>query len=200
MTEWIRTIIESLGYPGIVFLLFLENVFPPIPSEVVIPMAGFTASSGSLSLIGVILAGTIGAVLGALPLYYIGRLVPPDKLESWVNDHGKWLLLKSKDIERANNWLTEHGRGAVFFCRLIPGVRSLISIPAGSTEMPIPSFLLYTTLGTMIWTAILAYLGFLLGDNYDRIAAALGPVGTIVWIGIGVVVVVLGIRRMRQRQ
>ena len=199
MAEWIRNIIETLGYPGIVFLLFLENVFPPIPSELVIPLAGFTASDGSLTLVGVVIAGTIGSVLGALPLYYLGRAVPRTRLKRWADKHGRWLLLDGNDIDRAQDWLENHGRSAVFLCRLVPGVRSLISIPAGSSNMHLPTFLFYTALGTALWTALLAYLGLLLGDNYEQIASVLGSVGNIVWIVIGVAVVIWVMRRVRRR-
>ncbi len=199
MAEWIRNIIETLGYPGIVFLLFLENVFPPIPSELVIPLAGFAASDGSMTLIGVVIAGTIGSVLGALPLYYLGRTVPRERLKRWADKRGRWLLLDGDDIDRAQDWLEDHGRSAVFLCRLVPGVRSLISIPAGSSSMHMPTFLFYTALGTALWTALLAYLGVLLGDNYEQIANVLGSVGNVVWMVIGVVVVIWAVRRWRRR-
>ncbi len=178
---------ESLGYVGIVALMFLENIFPPIPSELIMPLAGFTSAQGKLTFIGVVLAGMLGSVLGALPLYYLGRLLGEERLKELADRYGRWLTVSSDEIEKADRWFDRHGHKAVFFGRLIPGVRSLISIPAGISGMNLLTFLLYSALGTGIWAAVLAYLGRLLGENYDKVNTYLGPVAYVVLGGLVIV-------------
>jgi membrane protein DedA with SNARE-associated domain len=180
MLEWMTEIMNALGYAGIVFLMFLENVFPPIPSEIIMPLAGFTATQGRLSFVGVVIAGMVGSVLGALPLYYLGARVGEHRLVAWADRHGRWLTVSGEDVKRASAWFNRHGGKAVFFGRLVPGIRSLISIPAGISEMNLPLFLLYSAIGTGLWAAFLAYLGYLLGKNYEQVDAYLGPVSYIV--------------------
>jgi len=187
---------ESLGYVGIVLLMFLENVFPPIPSEVIMPLAGFTAASGELHLLGVIVAGMIGSVLGALPLYALGRAVGEDRLAAWADRHGRWLTVSGADVRRADDWFDQHGHRAVLYGRLVPGLRSLLSIPAGISGMPPVKFLLYTSLGTLTWSALLACAGYFLGENYKAVEHVLGPVGYVV---LAVVVVAIGVRVYRKR-
>lgn len=181
MVDWIKGVIQSIGYPGIALLMVVENVFPPIPSEVIMPFAGFVTTDGSLSLLGVILAGTTGSVVGALPLYYVGYRVGEERIKRWADRHGHWLMLTGEDIERAQRWFHEHGAAAVFFCRLVPGIRSLISIPAGMSGMNVGLFLLLSALGSGIWAGILAYLGQLLGQNYDQVSTYLGPATYVVF-------------------
>lgn len=190
MLDWIQRTMEALGYPGIVLLMFVENVFPPLPSELIMPLAGFTASRGELSFVGVVLAGMAGSVLGALPLYSLGRGMGEERLKSWADRHGKWLAVSGDDIGKAKGWFDRHGGKAVLFCRLVPGVRSLISLPAGFAEMRLATFLLYSALGTGLWAALLAYLGRLLGENYGRVERYLGPaayvvLGSLAVAGIG---------------
>ena len=191
---------DSMGYFGVVLLMFLENVFPPIPSELVMPLAGFTAAQGKLTLWGVIVAGTVGAVLGALPLYWIGHAMGKDRLKRWADKHGKWLTLSGDDIDKAMEKFDHYGGGAVFICRLIPGVRSLISIPAGICGMSMPKFLLYTTVGSAIWTAVLAYLGHKLGENYHAVEKYVGPVSYVVIGGLVLWFLVVVIKRRRARK
>jgi membrane protein DedA with SNARE-associated domain len=162
-------LISSGGYFGIVFLMFVENVFPPIPSEFIMPLAGFMVAQDKLSLVGIIIAGTAGATLGALPLYYLGAKLGEEKLKNFAERHGKWLTLSPKDVERANRWFDRHGGKAVFFCRLVPGIRSFISIPAGINKMNLISFLFYTLIGSAIWTSFLAYAGYFMGSNFREI-------------------------------
>lgn len=187
MLEWVKNIMNTLGYPGVAFLMFLENVFPPIPSEIVMPLAGFTSTQGNLNFIGIVIAGTLGSVLGAIPLFYLGKLVGEERLTAWADKHGKWLTVSGDEIRKADQWFERHGTKAVFFCRLIPGIRSLISIPAGISGMNFVQFLLYTTLGASIWTTALAFLGRVLGENYELVDRYLGPVTYIV---VGVLLVV----------
>lgn len=169
MTKWILNLIYSTGYFGIVLLMFIENVFPPIPSEYIMPLAGFLVAEDKFSLTGVILAGTLGSVLGAFPLYFFGKKVGEEGLKRFADNYGKWLTLSREDIERANVWFEKYGVIAVFLCRLVPGIRSFISIPAGINKMNLISFLFYTTLGSAIWTAILASAGYFLRANFREV-------------------------------
>lgn len=178
MTDWIVSLINTLGYPGIVLAMFLENVFPPIPSELIMPLAGFASTRGDLSLGGVIFAGTLGSVLGALPLYWIGFALGKPRLVRLAQRYGRRLMLREADVERADAWFARRGPLTVLFLRLVPGVRSLISIPAGVARMRLPLFMLLTTLGTAMWSALLAIAGFLLGEQYvavERVVGSLGP-------------------------
>lgn len=177
MLDWITHLLNSLGYPAIVLLMSAENLFP---SELVMPLAGFTAAQGELSLAGVIIAGTFGAILNALPPYYLSRAVGEERLRAWVERHGKWLTISGRDLDRAQSWFLRHGGLAVFFCRMVPGVRYLISIPAGLGEMKLAPFLIYSALGAAVWSGILAVLGFLLGENYQKVHLYLGPVAYVV--------------------
>ena len=200
MLEWIQNTMSTLGYPGVALLMFVENLFPPIPSELIMPLAGFTAGRGELSFVWVVVAGSLGSLLGQLPLYYLGRLVGEDKLVRWADRYGKWLTVSGDDIRKADDWFDKHGTKAVLIARLVPGLRSLISIPAGISEMPMPKFLLYSALGTTLWVIILTALGGLLGQNYDLVDTYLGPVALVVVGGLAVFAVVWVVRRRRQQK
>jgi membrane protein DedA with SNARE-associated domain len=198
VSDWVTSIVESHGPLAVLLLMFLENVVPPVPSELIMPLAGFHASRGRMSFAGAILAGTAGSVLGALPLYYLGVVVGRERLRRWVERRGHWLALSPDDLDAADAWFARHCGAAVFLCRLVPGVRSLISIPAGMHRMSMPRFLLYTAAGTALWAGVLAYLGKLLGENYGRVEHWLGPV-TYVVIGGLVVAYVVRVVRLRRR-
>ena len=187
MADWIIRTIESTGYFGIVFLMCLENVFPPIPSEIIMPLAGFMISRGELTFLGVVLSGTIGSLLGALPLYYAGYFVGEQRLERFVDNYGRWLTISRRDLERAKKWFDGHGRTAVLLCRLVPGIRSLISIPAGIKRMPIISFLGYTAIGAGFWTCILTYAGYVLGAKFEQVENYLNPISYGVLLAIVVI-------------
>ena len=176
--------------------MFLENVFPPIPSELIMPLAGFMAASGKLSLPGVVIAGTIGSVLGALPPYYLARRFGAERLERFADRHGRWLTLSRQDLERARRWFDRHGAAAVFFCRLIPGLRSLISLPAGIDRMNLGVFLLWTTLGAALWSGILAGLGYVLGRNFKVVEQWLDPFS---WVVLGTILVLYVWRVIRHK-
>lgn len=176
MADWIQTFIQNIGYLGIAFLMIIENIFPPIPSEVIMPFAGFLTEQGELNFFGVVAAGTFGSVLGTLPFYYLGRKIGRKSLIQWTDRHGHWLMLSSNDIERAQQWFNRHDAAAVFICRLIPGIRTLISIPAGIEKMNVGYFLFLTGSGTTLWVGFLTYLGKMLGQNYDKVETYLGPV------------------------
>lgn len=176
MFDWILRIIENLGYFGLAFLMLIENVFPPIPSEIVMPLAGFLAARGTFSVWLVILAGSAGSLAGALFWFWVGQRVGRDKLMAFAESHGRWIAMAPSDIKRAEDWFHRHGKSAVFIGRLIPGVRSLISVPAGLANMNFVVFLLYSALGTVLWTGLLAVAGFVLKSQYQKVENWLNPV------------------------
>ena len=195
MVEWITNTMNSLGYLGIGLLMFLENLFPPIPSELIMPLAGFTVARGEMEFAPVVAAGVVGTMLGAVPWYYAGKLLGEKRLKRLANRYGKWLGISAKDIEKARTWFNKHGNTAVFLCRLVPGVRTLISIPAGMSSMPLLPFLIFSTLGTLLWVGLLTYSGYVLGNNYHLVEEYIGPVSKIVLIALIVAFVVWVIRR-----
>lgn len=199
MSAWILAIIEKLGLVGVALMMFLENVFPPIPSELIMPMAGFASAMGSMSLVAVIIAGTMGSVLGALPLYYLGTTLDEPRLMALTQKYGKYLLIKPDDIKNAQRWFDKYGKAVVFFGRMIPAIRSLISIPAGMNRMPMLPFLVLTAVGSAIWTSLLAYAGYVLGANYDKVAEFIAPISTAVGVAVAVGVVLFVIIRLSRR-
>ena len=170
MFEWITRVIERLGYAGIALLTFLENVFPPVPSEIVIPLAGFVSARGAFDLWLVIIVASVGSLAGATVWYVAGRRIGEKRLRAWVERHGKWLTLSTRDVDRAEAWFQRHGGAAVFIGRLIPGVRTFVSLPAGFSAMPVVPFLAYSAVGTALWTAALAYAGVILQANFTRVS------------------------------
>ncbi|AFZ32756.1 SNARE associated Golgi family protein [Gloeocapsa sp. PCC 7428] len=199
MLEWITNTMSSLGYLGIGLLMFLENLFPPIPSELIMPLAGFTVARGQMQFIPAIAAGVLGTVLGALPWYYAGKILGTERLQQLADKYGKWISISSKDIIKADRWFDRHGGKAVFFCRLVPGVRTLISLPAGISEMHLFPFLLYSTLGTLLWVGFLTYLGYVLGDNYELVDEYLGPVSKIVVVTLVIAFILWVVRKNMRR-
>ncbi len=184
MTEWITSLTQSMGALGVAFLMFIENVFPPIPSELVMPLAGYVATQGDGAgwgeLVLMIAAGTAGAVAGAVLWYWIGFQIGIDRLKDFSRRHGRWLTLTPDEIDKADKWFDRHGGKAVFFGRLIPTVRTFISVPAGTSCMGWRKFLIYTTGGTVIWNTVLAMAGWYLGSNYEQVSSWLGPFSTAV--------------------
>ncbi|WP_066343198.1 DedA family protein [Geminocystis sp. NIES-3708] len=184
MTEWITNTMNSLGYMGIALLMFLENLFPPIPSELIMPLAGFTVSQGKMELIPAIVAGVIGTILGAFPWYYFGKLVDESRLEKLADKYGKWIFVSATDISKANQWFNKYGNIAVFLGRLVPGIRTLISLPAGINNMNMSSFIIYSTIGTLLWVSLLTGSGYVLGDNYELVEQYIAPVSKIALLSI----------------
>lgn len=199
MTEWIISIMEQLGYFGIALLMFLDNVFPPIPSEIIMPSAGLAASQGKLVLTGVVIAGSFGSLIAAALLYWIGHKISQKVLFEWVEHYRKYLFLKSADVEKSLDWFEKYGHRIVFFGRMIPAVRSLISIPAGMSEMPFWKFMLYSGLGTIIWTTFLACVGFYFGENQALMHQIFSRVSYII-IAIVVIIVLWIVYRRYQRK
>ena len=180
MFDWITGFVEQGGYLAVAFLMFAENVFPPIPSELIMPLAGFAAARGELSFTLAVVAGTVGSLLGALLWYYIGIWLGAERLKRWSANYGRWLTLTPGEIDQADAWFDRHGGKAVFFGRLVPAVRTLISVPAGVARMPLPKVLAYSTAGTAIWTALLAGAGYLLEGGYQRVEGWVNPVSNVV--------------------
>lgn len=176
MVEWVLAVIAAGGLAGVAALMFAENLFPPIPSEVILPLAGYAAARGDLPLAGVILAATAGAVAGATVWKAAGRRIPEAGLRSWVDRHGRWLALEVRDLDRAQAFFQRWGGLAVFLGRLAPGIRTLISLPAGVLRMPWGVFLAWTTAGTFLWTLALTLTGAALASRHDQVAAWLDPV------------------------
>lgn len=194
MFDWITGVIGRLGYAGVAGLTFLENVFPPIPSELVIPLAGYVAAQGDIRLMLVIATASAGSLAGASVWYLIGRRVGEWRLRAWVDRHGKWLTLSGKDVDRAQLWFSRHGNIAVFFGRLVPGVRTLVSLPAGFARMPALPFVVYSALGTILWTAALAYAGVALQSNFTIVGDYINVLTNVV---LGVIGVMIATRYVR---
>lgn len=186
MQEWITNTMNSLGYLGIGLLMFLENLFPPIPSELIMPLAGYTATfpNTQIQVIPAIAAGVIGTILGAIPWYYAGLLLGQQRLQLLANRYGKWIGISGEDIEKSTNWFQKHGSKAVLFGRLVPGIRTLISIPAGISKMPLIPFFIYSTIGTIGWVTFLTYAGYFLGKNYKLVEDYIDVITKVVVFGV----------------
>lgn len=167
--HFIISFIESTRYMGIFVLMTLESALIPIPSEITMPFSGFLASRGQLSLLPIIIVGTIANLVGSLIAYYIGYFLEERIIVNFVKKHGKFVLLSHHDYERAHKWFEKYGDKIIFISRLLPGVRTVISLPAGMLEMDIKKFIIYTTLGCAIWSTLLTYIGFTLGENWREL-------------------------------
>ena len=191
MQEIILSVMGKYGYVGVFLLIMIENVFPPIPSEVRLLFGGFMTTYTKLSIFGMIVASTLGSLFGAIILYYIGKIFNKDRLKKIISGRlGKVLRLKVSDIDNADNWFDNKGNKTVFFCRFIPLVRSLISIPAGMSEMPMFKFLLYTLFGSLIWNTVLIIVGSVVGENWTKIVGILDTYSHIVVIILFIIFVV----------
>jgi membrane protein DedA with SNARE-associated domain len=166
---WLEQVIITLGYTGIVIVMFLESLFPPIPTELLMPFAGLMVNQGHFSFSGVLLAGTAGSLLGALTLYYLGQYVGEPLIRSVIRRYGPYLLLTERDLNRSLHFFERYSEAVVFFGRFIPLIRSLISLPAGLTRMPLGRFLFFTTLGSGLWNGLMSYIGVILGENWAEL-------------------------------
>ena len=190
MQAWIIEIMNQFGYLGIFLLIAIENIFPPIPSEVILLFGGFMSTYTNMHIVGIIIASTLGSLVGAYALYFIGKIFNKERLKKIVRGKiGKVLRLKEKDIDMADEWFDKKGNKTVFFCRFIPIVRSLISIPAGMSEMPLGKFTLYTVVGSLIWNTVLSIAGQTVGANWESILAIFEQYSHIA----AVVLVILGV-------
>jgi membrane protein DedA with SNARE-associated domain len=199
VNEFIRETITAGGALGVGVLMFVENLFPPIPSELIMPLAGFEAASGRLSLWAIVAAGTAGSMLGAVMWYVVGRIFGRTRFLWLVDRYGFWLTISRDEAERALAWFARWGAFAVFFGRLVPGVRTLISVPAGLAAMPVVPFLIITALGSFIWVLLLAMAGYLLQANYESVAHLLDPATKIILALILIIYVWRAIRLWRRR-
>lgn len=186
MFDWIDGLMDRGGYAAIALLMLAENLFPPIPSELIMPLAGYSAAQGEKNIYLVVLAGTIGSLAGALFWYYLGKWLGMARLRSFAARHGRWLTLAPSDLDRAHAVFERWGAAAVFLGRFVPAVRSLISFPAGVACMGMAPFLAWTALGSGLWTSLLAGLGYLLKDRYALVAQWANPVSNVI---VGVLVV-----------
>jgi membrane protein DedA with SNARE-associated domain len=185
LTNWVTDVIDALGYAGVALLVALENLFPPIPSEIVLPFAGFVARDGDTSLWGMIVAATIGSLAGALALYGIAHAIGPARLEQLVVRHGKWFRLSVRDLERAERWFDRRAVVAVLIGRCIPLIRSLVSIPAGFRRMPLPRFVLYSAIGSLVWNTALIGAGYALRDRWEDVEPVMK------WLQYAVILVIV---------
>lgn len=202
-TKCIQSWMDGLGYFGIGLLMFAENLFPPIPSELIMPLAGYVSAlpNGKLQLLPAIGAGIVGTILGALPWYYAGKTLGNKRLQQLADRYGRWMGISGADIDKSSTWFQKHGNKAVFFGRLVPGIRTLISIPAGLSHMPFLPFLIFSTLGTAIWVSFLTLAGFFLGQNYELVDEYVGalskPILAILVVSFLIWVIRRQIRRNR---
>lgn len=185
--DWIVSLMDTLGAPGVGIAILLENLFPPIPSEVVLPLGGFTVAQGSLNFVSVFIWATIGSVVGAYILYGVGAWLGAARLRAIAD----WMwLVKASDVDKSLEWFDRHGRPSILFGRLIPGIRSLISIPAGLDRMNLLTFGLWTMLGSAVWNFILIYLGFTLGDNWEAVTDYIDQYSKVVYVIL--ILIILG--------
>ena len=167
---------STIAYLTICLAMFLENIIPPIPSEIIMPLGGFYVYQQKLNFFFLVFWGLIGTILGSLPWYYLGRLVNEKRLSNFLDKKGKYLGISSNDLTKSKRWFEKYGVSLIFWGRLVPGIRTLISVPAGIELMPLGKFLIWTTLGSFIWVAILTYAGYSFGENYSIIETYLGQV------------------------
>jgi membrane protein DedA with SNARE-associated domain len=201
LATWVQDVIEQLGYLGVALLVVLENVFPPIPSEIVLPFAGFVAQRGSDSVVLMILAATVGSVIGALIMYWIAAVIGDDRLHAFTRRFGKWVQIREADLTRAEEWFDRHAMSAVLVGRCVPLIRSVVSIPAGFRRMKLIPYIAYTFLGSLVWNILLIGAGAILGDNWERVGSY---VGVFQWVVIALVIAVgvrfaLGVYRRRNQ-
>ncbi|MCT1904411.1 DedA family protein [Oceanobacillus sojae] len=201
MGQWVTSIMEQFGYLGIFLMMTLENLFPPIPSEIILPFGGFMTTSSALTYTGVLSAATLGALIGAMLLYCVGMILDVGRLEKIVDRYGHILRLKRSDIYKADDWFDKYGYWTVFFCRMVPLLRSLISIPAGMGRMNFGIFILLTAIGSIIWNSILIGIGAVLGENWHHVSAFMDVYSNIVYALIiaGIILCVIWYIRRRKK-
>lgn len=180
LTTWVTDVVDALGYVGVAFLVALESIFPPIPSELVLPLAGFVAGRGDASVIGMIIAATIGSVVGAWVLYGLSAAIGPVRLRRFVGKYGRWFGSGEHDLDRAEAWFDRRSDAAVLLGRCVPLIRSIVSVPAGFRKMPLGRFTVLTALGSLVWNVALISAGALLGDRWEKVGDYVGVLQAIV--------------------
>ncbi len=184
LTNWVLSVIDTIGYAGVAFMVALENVFPPIPSEVVLPAAGFAAGQGNANVIGMMVAATIGSVIGAWILYLVSSAIGPVRIHAFVVRYGRWFGIKAQDLDRSEKWFDDHANTAVLICRCVPLIRSLVSIPAGFRRMDPLRFTVYTAVGSLVWNVVLVGAGYGLGDQWEKVGGYIDVIQYVVVIAI----------------
>lgn len=197
LVGWVLDVIDALGAVGVGLLVALESVFPPIPSEVVLPLAGFLAGQGRMGFTAVVAFATAGSLLGALVLYQLGAVLGTDRLERVAD---RLPLMDARDVRRADAWMARHGSWAVLLGRMVPGIRSLVSIPAGVQRMPLWRFVLLTTVGSAVWNVLFVGLGFLLGEEWERVGGYSDLLNYLVIAAVVLAVGVIAGRRLRRHR
>lgn len=197
ISEWVQEVIRTLGYPGITLVMFLELVFPPIPSEVIMPFAGFLAADGELNIVLVIIAGNIGTISSAILLYYVGVWADEPLIRRFVKKYGRYMMISEKDLNRTLEVFDKRGEMVIFFGRLIPLIRTFISLPAGMNRMSLRKFVLYTTAGSTVWNTFLAVGGMILGENWEDLMELIDRYSKVTYALIAVVLVVMFVLRLR---
>lgn len=182
MSDWVVRLIEQSGYLGVAFLMFLETIFPPIPSEVIMPVAGVAAAKGKLSFIPVVASGTAGAMLGNTVWYLAARALGVERLKPVIRDYGRWLTISWPEVQRAQRWFALHGMAFVLLGRLVPTIRSLVSVPAGLLKLRFRTFFIASLVGTAVWTTVLAGAGYKLQENVSEVGRMIGPVSNAILI------------------
>ena len=213
LANWVQDVINQFGYLGVALLVVIENVFPPIPSEIVLPFAGFVAQQGAsavnatagaaqsdTTVVGMMIAATVGSVVGALILYFVSAAIGPERLRGFVERFGKWFGVKSSDLVRAEEWFDRRSSAAVLVGRCVPLIRSIVSIPAGFRRMKLTSFVVLTAIGSAVWNIALIGAGAVLGDQWERVGEY---VGVFQWLVIAAVLLLLVrfvVSRMKSRR
>jgi len=182
MSDWVVRLIEQSGYLGVAFLMFLKTIFPPIPSEVIMPVAGVAAAQGKLGFIPVVASGTAGAMLGNTVWYLAARALGVERLKPVIRDYGRWLTISWPEVQRAQRWFALHGMAFVLLGRLVPTIRSLVSVPAGLLKLRFRTFFIASLVGTAVWTAVLAGAGYKLQENVSEVGRMIGPVSNAILI------------------
>jgi membrane protein DedA with SNARE-associated domain len=199
INNWVQGIIASAGYPGLGLVMVLENLFPPIPSEIILPLAGYMTLQGHFTLVGVTAVGTIGSVVGALALYGVGRWLDESRVRHLLRSYGRFAMLSEDDLDRALTWFSKYGQPTIFFARVVPIVRSLISVPAGLARMSLPRFLIFTALGTGLWSFLLTWAGRMLGANWARVASLVSRYEDVVMVLAVIAVLLFFVQRFRSK-
>lgn len=196
MQEFIINIMNSYGYLGVFLLILIENIFPPIPSELILLFGGFMTTYTKLNIFGIIISSTIGSLIGALLLYKVGTIFNKEKLNTLITGKfGRLLKLKSSDIDNADKWFTNKGQKTIFFCRFIPLIRSLISLPAGMNKMNLSKFIIYTILGSVIWNTVLIVMGSIVGSNWENILNIINICSRYIVLILFIIIIILFYRK-----
>ncbi|HQA87524.1 MAG TPA: DedA family protein [Candidatus Dojkabacteria bacterium] len=197
--DWLVNAISTIGYPGVFISVFLESFFAPIPSEIILPFSGFVASTGKMNLIFVIVIATVAAYLGSLPFYFIGKWGEKPVI-NFINKYGKYLFIQQKDVDKVFGAFDKYGKGVVFFGRLIPMIRTLISFPAGVAKMQFARFSMYTLLGSLTWNILLTYAGYQLGDHWSVVSKWIEKYQNVILVLIIIAVLLYIIRGIKSRR